>query len=97
MDINNIDGASECEVVRQMICCWSETRSVTYTEKTGVLQSINSLYGSIAKVYIRYFFSFRVISKWNMLDDTTVTVKTANSFKTKLEMDRKMKMGLFLD
>ena len=32
-----------------------------------------------------------------MLDDTTVTVKTVNSFKTKLEMDRKMKMGLFLD
>jgi len=32
-----------------------------------------------------------------MLDDTTVTVKTVNSFKTKLEMERKMKMGLFLD
>ena len=45
----------------------------------------------------KYFFSFRVISKWNMLDDTTVTVKTVNSFKTKLEMERKMKMGLFLD
>ena len=45
----------------------------------------------------KYFFSFRVISKWNMLDDTTVTVKSVNSFKTKLEMERKMKMGLFLD
>ena len=43
----------------------------------------------------KYFF--RVISKWNMLDDTTVTAKTVNSFKTKLEMERKMKMGLFLD
>jgi len=35
-----------------------------------------------------------------MLDDTsytTVTVKTVNSFKTKLDMERKMKMGLFLD
>jgi len=30
----------------------------------------------------KYFFSFRVISKWNMLDDTTVTVNTVNSFKT---------------
>jgi len=45
----------------------------------------------------KYFFSFRVISQWNMLDDTTVTVKTVNSFKTKLEMERKMKMGLFFD
>jgi len=33
----------------------------------------------------KYLFSFRVISKWNMLDDTTVTVKTVNSFKSKLE------------
>ena len=32
-----------------------------------------------------------------MLDDTTVTVKTVNSFKTKLEMERKMKMGQFFD
>ena len=32
-----------------------------------------------------------------MLDDTTVTAKTVNGFKTKLEMERKMKMGLFLD
>jgi len=43
----------------------------------------------------KYFFSFRVISKWNMLDDTAVTVKSVNSFKTKLETERKMKMGLF--
>jgi len=45
----------------------------------------------------KYFFSFRVISKRNMLDDTTVCVKTMNSFKTKLEMERKIKLGLFLD
>jgi len=32
-----------------------------------------------------------------MLDDTMVTAKTVNSFKTKLEMERKTKMGLFLD
>ena len=29
--------------------------------------------------------------------DTTVCVKTMNSFKTKLEMERKIKLGLFLD
>ena len=32
-----------------------------------------------------------------MLDDTTVTAKTVNSLKSKLGMERKMKMGLFLD
>jgi len=45
---------------------------------------------------VKKYFLFRVISKWNMLDDTTVTAKTVNSFKTKLEMERKTKMGLFL-
>ena len=35
-------------------------------------------------------FSFPVISKWNMLDDTTVTANTLNSFKTKLEMEGKI-------
>ena len=46
---------------------------------------------------VKKYFLFRVISKWNMLDDTTVTAKAVNSFKTKLEMERKTKMGLFLD
>jgi len=35
--------------------------------------------------------------KWNVLDDTTVTAKTMNSFKTKLKTEKKTKMGLFLD
>ena len=32
-----------------------------------------------------------------MLDDTMVTAKTVNSFKTKLKTEKKTKMGLFLD
>ena len=32
-----------------------------------------------------------------MLDDTTVTAKTVNSFKTTLKTERNTKMGLFLD
>jgi len=32
-----------------------------------------------------------------MLSDTTVTAKTVNSFKTKLETESKTNMGLFLD
>ena len=45
----------------------------------------------------RHFFSERVINRWNMLDHDTVSVKTVNSFKTKLEKERSKKMGLFLD
>jgi len=39
----------------------------------------------------KYFFSHRVVSKWNML------AKTVNGFKTKLERERAKKMGLFSD
>jgi len=47
----------------------------------------------------KYFFSRRVVSKWNMLDNDSVMAKTVklNGFKTKLERERAKKMGLFLD
>jgi len=35
-----------------------------------------------------YFFSHRVVSKWNMLDNDSVIAKTVNGFKTKLERER---------
>ena len=43
----------------------------------------------------RYFFSHRVVSKWNMLDNDSVMAMTVTGFKTKRE--RAKKMGLFLD
>jgi len=45
----------------------------------------------------KYFFSHRVVSKWNMLDNDSVMAKTGNGFKIKLEWERVKKMGLFLD
>ena len=45
----------------------------------------------------KYFFSHRVVSKCNMLDNDSVMAKTVNGFKTKLERERAKKMGLFLD
>ena len=45
----------------------------------------------------KYFFSHRVLSKWNMLDNDDMMAKTVNGFKTKLERERPKKMGLFLD
>jgi len=41
--------------------------------------------------------SERVVKRWNMLDQDTVSAKSVNSFKSKLETERKRKMGLFLD
>jgi len=43
-----------------------------------------------------FFFSHRVVSRWNMLDDNTVTAKTINDFKSNLEKERAKKMGLFM-
>ena len=45
----------------------------------------------------RYFFSERVVNPWNMLDQDTVSEKSWNGFKSKLESERKRKMDLFLD
>jgi len=45
----------------------------------------------------KYFFSHRVVSKWNMLDNDSEMAKTVNGFKTKLKRERAKNMGLFLD
>ena len=36
----------------------------------------------------------RVISKWNILDDDTVTAKTVSGFKSKLEIEGAKTIGL---
>jgi len=36
----------------------------------------------------RHFFSQRVINRWNMLNQKTLSVKTVNGFKSKLEEER---------
>ena len=46
---------------------------------------------------VRRHFSERVVNHRNMLDQDTVSAKSANGFKSKLESERKRKMGLFLD
>jgi len=43
-----------------------------------------------------HFFSERVVNRWNMLDQDTVSAKSVHGFKSKLESERR-KMGLFLD
>ena len=46
---------------------------------------------------VRRHFSERVVSRWNISDQATISAKTVNGFKSKLELERKRKMGLFLD
>jgi len=51
---------------------------------------------SITKVYKTVFYCiYRVVSKWNTLDNDSVTAKTVHGFKTKLEREWAKKMGLF--
>jgi len=45
----------------------------------------------------RHFFSERVVNRWNMLEKDTVSAKSVNGFKSKLESERQRKMSLFLD
>jgi len=45
----------------------------------------------------RFFFSERVIDRWNRLQQEDIDVKTVNSFKTVLERKRQRKMGFFMD
>jgi len=44
-----------------------------------------------------YFFSERVVSTWNCLDDQCVSATTLNSFKSNLTRLRRQSMGLFKD
>jgi len=45
----------------------------------------------------RHFFSNRVISRWNQLDQRAVDVTSINAFKSKLEGLRYTRMGFFMD
>ena len=44
----------------------------------------------------RYFFSQRVMNRWNSLDQETVDVGSINSFKGRLDKIRKTRMGFFV-
>jgi len=44
----------------------------------------------------KYFFSNRVINRWNGLDEQTVEVTSLNVLKTRLETIKKYKSGLLL-
>ena len=45
----------------------------------------------------KYFFSNRVIDKWNNLDQDTVDAPSLNSFKNRLNKIRSTRMGFFMN
>ena len=45
----------------------------------------------------RYFFSERVVNRWNQLDKDIVEASSLNSFKNHLAKLRRKKMGFFMD
>jgi len=45
----------------------------------------------------KYFFSIKVINRWNLLDQWTVDVPSINAFKSRLVYIRDNRMGFFVD
>jgi len=45
----------------------------------------------------KYFFSNRVVNRWNMLDQQIVGATSLNAFKNGLDKLTKTKMGFFMD
>ena len=45
----------------------------------------------------RYFFSNRVIKRWNQLDQGAVDATSINTFKSKLDRLKYIRMGFFMD
>ena len=45
----------------------------------------------------KYFFSERVVDRWNKLDQRDIDCGSINGFKNKLEGIRKTKIGFFMD
>jgi len=45
----------------------------------------------------KYFFSSKVINRWNLLDQQTVDAPSINAFKSRLCYIRDSRMGFFMD
>jgi len=46
---------------------------------------------------LKFFFSRRVIERWNQLEQHVVDASSINSFKSSLQKIRETRMGFFMD
>jgi len=45
----------------------------------------------------KYFFSARVVDRWNRVDQKDIDIDTVNGFKRRLENKRNTRIGFFMD
>jgi len=64
------------------------TLNYTLIEELAVCHSLKMIKHRCKSEVRHHFFSERVVNRWNMLDQDTISVKTLNGFKTKLEKER---------
>jgi len=60
---------------------------------TQTVRGLFALYMDLRK----YFFSERVVNRWNELDEDTVSATTVNMFKSRLQRIRQFKTSFYTD
>ena len=56
------------------------------------------IFKKISKLDIRkYFFSERVVQRWNKLSQAAVELRTINGFEQAMDKRRRMEMDFFID
>jgi len=74
-----------------------------YLSSTPTLYSIHrshwwKIVKKISKLDIRkYFFSERVVQRWNKLSQEAVELRTINGFEQAMDKRRRMEMDFFID
>jgi len=58
---------------------------------------LNEFFTRCTRDCCKYFFSNRVINRWNQLDQRAVEATSINAFKGSLSKMRETRMGFFMD
>jgi len=79
-------------------CKWGITKLFEFNASGGTRGHSLKLLKTWCTKYVRkYFFSYRVINRWNGLTKDIVNSPSINSFKNKLQKLRDTRIGFFLD
>ena len=88
--------------VFKMFTGLSKTRLTDFFVISNNLKGTRGHSAKLAKVRCtkdvrKHFFSYRVVNRWNALDEQTVAAASVGAFKGRLAKLRKKEMGFFLD